>query len=100
MRIENCLLKHIFFSQAGSESISISFNKQVVGIKPNENSIEVETKKGERESFDFVVSTIPIPQLLQFKNADNFISGILHYHQYIYNKNNFIIIMSFFFSKL
>jgi protoporphyrinogen oxidase len=50
----------------------INFNVRAdsVVVKADEGKVEVGTESGLKEVFDAVVSTMPVPQLLQLKNMD------------------------------
>uniref|UniRef100_A0A3P8URL9 Renalase, FAD-dependent amine oxidase n=1 Tax=Cynoglossus semilaevis TaxID=244447 RepID=A0A3P8URL9_CYNSE len=57
------LVKH-FLSQAGAE---LFFDRHVTGLYCRGASWEVQRKAGDRETFDAVVLTMPVPQILQLQ---------------------------------
>ncbi|ODN01643.1 Renalase [Orchesella cincta] len=70
------IVKH-FFEQAAVKKADIVFDCRVIKISPAASGkVEVTTEKQGIDTFDLVISTMPVPQILQLENSSELISDL------------------------
>merc|ERR1711973_166521 len=73
------LVKH-FFKRSG---VDVEFNQRIMDVSRNKDKWTVKTEKGLEDTFDAVVLTLPVPQVLELKGD---ISDIIRNDTKLLNK--------------
>ncbi|CAL8074601.1 unnamed protein product [Orchesella dallaii] len=70
------IVKH-FFEQASLEKTDMVFDCRVIKIsKAEPGKVEVTTEKQGTSTFDIVISTMPVPQILQLENSSELLADL------------------------